>query len=97
MPINITQLGAMNALGRSVIYRDSGKTEDGVITSWNERYVFVKYGTLQASQATSPECLEWAVSSIDYPEDFGWVDRVNRRALVEYLMVVKGFEPWVDF
>jgi hypothetical protein len=51
-------------IGRSVIYREPGdfpgrKVEAGVITSVNEKYVFVRYGGV-TSAATRREDLEWA-------------------------------------
>ena len=47
--------------GRSVIYRPAGqpdKFEVGRVTSWNTRYVFVRYGNGD-SMATNPRDLEW--------------------------------------
>lgn len=49
-------------IGRSVIYRDfggRGKIEEGVITSFNDHYVFVRYCG-ETSAATSREDLEWS-------------------------------------
>lgn len=51
-------------LGRAVVYREYGdfpgrKIETGIITSFNDQYVFVRYGRSQASQATSREDLEF--------------------------------------
>jgi hypothetical protein len=47
-------------IGRTVIYRDSGgKTEIGVITSFNAIYVHIRYGDGSTSMATSPKDLEW--------------------------------------
>lgn len=48
-------------IGRKVIYRDrsGAKVEEGVITSFNEHYVFVRYGADQGSKGTRPEDLEW--------------------------------------
>lgn len=49
-------------LGRRVIYRPRHTTawwEEGVVTSFNERYVFVRYGTQTTSMATLCEELEW--------------------------------------
>jgi hypothetical protein len=47
-------------IGRAVIYRSSGgdKIEEGVISSVNERYVFVRYGS-STSAATFRENLYW--------------------------------------
>ena len=49
-------------IGRSVIYTGGPKPERGVITSFNERYVFVRYGDPRPGEglATSRENLEWA-------------------------------------
>ena len=55
-------------IGRSVIYKHShhnGKMEvysvieQGVITSFNESYVFVRYDGHQHTQATRREDLQW--------------------------------------
>jgi hypothetical protein len=49
-------------IGRSVIYRPFGHPEDfetGVITSWNENRVFVRYGNDQHSKATPDYLLEF--------------------------------------
>lgn len=53
-------------IGRGVIYRaDSkleGEREIGVITSFNDRCVFVRYGAKKNSEATSREDLAWEFS-----------------------------------
>jgi hypothetical protein len=41
-----------------VIYRDSSGIEEGVITSVNSRYVFVRFGSGTGSKATRPGQLE---------------------------------------
>lgn len=44
-------------IGRRVLRPAAGpwdKDEDGIITSWNERYVFVRYGRGDTSAATVP-------------------------------------------
>ena len=48
-------------IGRKVIYRvyPNAKVEEGVITSFNERYVFVRFGTEERSAVTTREQLEW--------------------------------------
>jgi hypothetical protein len=47
-------------IGRSVIYRTAeSEPEEGVITSFNGSYVFVRYGANQNSKATSRHRLEW--------------------------------------
>jgi hypothetical protein len=49
-------------IGRLVIYHTAhnGHGERGVITSFNERFVFVRYGTQSQSKATIRQDLEWA-------------------------------------
>lgn len=47
-------------IGRGVVYTPShGESESGVITSFNEYYVFVRYGSNRHSQATNPKQLEY--------------------------------------
>lgn len=50
-------------IGRGVYYTGNrypgGKTEPGVITSFNNAVVFVRYDGKRHSQATSREDLEW--------------------------------------
>lgn len=50
---------AHDRIGQLVVYRPhpGGRAEQGVITSVNDHYVFVRYGSNQGSQATSPEDL----------------------------------------
>jgi hypothetical protein len=43
--------------GVSVVYDNGYKRSFGVISSWNSRFVFVKYGSNPQSQATPPEFL----------------------------------------
>jgi hypothetical protein len=56
--------------GRPVTYRSSGaKVEHGTITSWNDKFIFVRYHAVvwpefrqrlgETSEATDPEDLEW--------------------------------------
>jgi hypothetical protein len=48
-------------IGRKVIYRGhAGEREEGAITSFNDHYVFVRYGTGSTSAATLRDQLEWA-------------------------------------
>ena len=47
-------------VGRAVVYRDTSgviRNEDGVITSWNDRWVFVRFGVHDVSKATDPRDL----------------------------------------
>lgn len=47
-------------IGRKVIYKSHHcDVEEGVITSFNDSFVFVKYGTGSTSQATRREDLNW--------------------------------------
>ena len=48
-------------IGRQVVYRTAPnfEPEEGVITSFNESHVFVRYGTSVTSQATNRDDLEW--------------------------------------
>lgn len=50
-------------IGRRVIYTGNthpgGKLEEGVITSFNARTVFVQYGSDYGSKGTSRNDLEW--------------------------------------
>jgi replicative DNA helicase len=50
---------ARRAVGSGVVYVPhlGGLREDGVITSVNADYVFVRYRGDQTSKATPPECL----------------------------------------
>lgn len=57
----MTTAEARDLIGRSVIYTaPHGARDEGVITSVNDRFVFVRYGN-HGSQATPPERLELAV------------------------------------
>jgi hypothetical protein len=51
-------------IGRAVVYTGhrypGGKLEEGVITSFNDHSVFVRYGADKGSKATSRADLEWA-------------------------------------
>jgi hypothetical protein len=49
--------------GREVVYgyRDP-EMEFGIISSWNERFIFVKYNGNQQSQATKPEDLRFSMN-----------------------------------
>jgi hypothetical protein len=50
-------------IGRAVVYTGNrypgGKLEEGVITSFNDHRVFVRYGADKHSKATSRPDLEW--------------------------------------
>jgi hypothetical protein len=49
-------------IGRKVVYMNinNNKPEEGVITSFNERFVFVRYGADTHSKATNRAALKWA-------------------------------------
>ncbi len=51
-------------VGRTVVYTGNtypgGKLEEGIITSFNNTVVFVRYGADYISKATSPTDLEWS-------------------------------------
>ena len=47
-------------IGRKVTYTTYNKKEFGVITSFNDICVFVKYGSNTGSQATDREDLTWS-------------------------------------
>jgi hypothetical protein len=48
-------------IGRKVIYRvhSNAKAEEGVITRFNEKYVFVRFGKEEESAVTTRDQLEW--------------------------------------
>lgn len=48
-------------IGRAVVYmRGQPPLDEGVITSFNDRFVFVRYGKDKGSKATHRADLEWA-------------------------------------
>lgn len=53
-------------IGRAVVYRDRDLflREDGVITSFTESYVLVRYGTDSTSRATRRRDLEWQAGDV---------------------------------
>jgi hypothetical protein len=48
-------------IGREVIYRvhSNAEAEEGVITRFNEKYVFVRFGKEEKSVVTTRDQLEW--------------------------------------
>lgn len=54
-------------VGRKVVYTGNrypgGRLEEGVITSFNEHSVFVRYGGDTGSKGTSREDLEWLLGA----------------------------------
>ncbi|MFA5133072.1 MAG: hypothetical protein WC444_07135 [Candidatus Paceibacterota bacterium] len=58
--INIHEL-TENDKGRLVVYGTGTFKEEGVLTSWNGTYIFVKYGQDVGSKATRPEDLSFSL------------------------------------
>ena len=56
-----------NDIGRLVVYTGNrypgGKLEEGIITSYNDHCVFVRYSGELHSKATSRKDLEWSFGS----------------------------------
>ncbi len=52
-------------IGRAVVYRGNRfrEREEGTISAWNDRFIFVRYGNDPTSQATDPRDLEWLNTS----------------------------------
>ena len=49
----------LEVVGRKVVYTPyHGEIEEGVVTSWNDHFIFVRYGNNTTSQATLREQLE---------------------------------------
>ena len=47
-------------IGRKVIFETQYVLDEGVISSYNNKVVFVLYGTCTTPQATSPEALTFS-------------------------------------
>ena len=62
MNIDINELKEEDK-NRLVVYKNYRleRTEEGVITSWNDTYIFVRYGGDNHSKATSPRDLDWSI------------------------------------
>ena len=57
-------------VGRRVLYRPRHSPDEaGVITSFNDSFVFVRYGDLSESQATMHEDLHWVRLASLRPDD----------------------------
>ncbi|AUR84766.1 hypothetical protein NVP1063O_099 [Vibrio phage 1.063.O._10N.261.45.C7] len=54
--INIKQL-TQEDIGRNVMYKTQNVFSEGVITPFNDTYVFVRYGVCGCGQATNPNDL----------------------------------------
>jgi hypothetical protein len=46
-------------IGRTVIWRVHGSAKEGVITRFNEKYVFVRFGKEEKSTVATRDELEW--------------------------------------
>jgi len=76
-------------IGRSVVYTGNrypgGKLEEGVITSFNDSCVFVRYGADKGSKGTSRQDLEWVAALNDTkpmtrkPADEDWREVARKR------------------
>ncbi|MDR2095752.1 MAG: hypothetical protein LBP76_09585 [Treponema sp.] len=76
--IDISKL-TENDRGREVVFDFRGsEREFGIISSWNERFIFVKYNGSQQSQATDPMSLRWSI-----PLDMDLYDVCNKLSLDE--------------
>lgn len=49
-------------IGRTVIYKNGRELDRGVITSFNDHSVFVRYGSDHGSKATNRADLHWEVT-----------------------------------
>ena len=60
-------------IGQRVVYDDYGKREFGVITSWNSRFVFVRFGIAENGQACDYEKIKFenAKQELDPGYDIG--------------------------
>ncbi len=57
--IDITKLTEEDRNQKVVYHPDFGKSEEGIITSWNSRFVFVDYSNCGRGTATPPNRLEF--------------------------------------
>jgi hypothetical protein len=58
-------------IGRKVLYSPlHGVREEGVITSFNDRFVFVRYGKEHTPKATKPEHLSYIHDEPEGVEEF---------------------------
>lgn len=62
MSLKLRDLDA-SSIGRPVVYSSAYlPSEDGVITSFNDQFVFVRYRGDSASKATHPADLDWLLA-----------------------------------
>lgn len=57
--LDISALTAAD-VGREVYYDGSAGREFGVISTWNDRFVFVRYGSSNWAQGTLPRLLSFS-------------------------------------
>lgn len=64
--INISDLKPED-VGRKVVYQSypDGPTEEGLITSWNDTFIFVDYTNVGRGNATPPNKLNWVYETTD--------------------------------
>ena len=65
MGIKISELKESD-INRGVVYDPGfpgGKLEEGRITSWNDRFIFVDYSNSGRGKATNPESLEFVTNN----------------------------------
>jgi hypothetical protein len=59
---------ARASIGAKVLYRTAyGRTDDGVISSVNDRWVLVRYGADTGSKATDPAALSLLAEGVTTP------------------------------
>ena len=52
-----------NDIGKKVVYLSANSpAEEGVISTWNNRFIYVTYGDDKHSQGTYPDHLDWVRS-----------------------------------
>lgn len=64
-PLDVTKLTEAD-VGRTVIYRDHGRAEAGVLTSWREGIVFARYSTGDTAAGANPSDLVFATRKVGY-------------------------------
>lgn len=90
--IDISKLTALD-IGRAVVYKDHrGKREDGVISSWNASYIFVRYRGELGAKATSPGDLDWP--GLEPPPEAFCVDEDGPEIVSEAHARHVPFQKW---
>jgi hypothetical protein len=64
-PVRVETLATTDE-GRLVIWADRHQREVGVVSSWNEDYVFVRFTTGCTAEACAPEKLRFALENISH-------------------------------